>query len=604
MSGNALITTGGKVYSTSSRKKATRPLNKEDSGTVWVSVLVKGTDSSAKVDLSLAEKVFMGQGSESGSSKHWTVRDSKGEIVSPNETGGATSFLVMKYNLSDKKVWFWVDPLLDTTPDDTDSLGPDGGEGVNEGEFDKVGLYFDNSGVGAIDEIRIGDSYGDVVAYTSAPKNDTTITAPASVDFGGMLVGYDPAAKNVNLTKTGSDETTYTATRANNGVTVTADGVIAGGGQTETISIDFNDNANGSGTAGAKSIAVTIDNTAATSDGAGKGSADIDDVINVTATVYQAADVTGNTGSVLDDGDTLTLDNADNGALRSEAFVTDVDVTGDPWSLGSVAVGNNAAAGSGLSGAVSFDQSGLLNGQTLAGGIDITLENNPAYAGATNDDLGERSWTLSHDVSGNVGDGSAVVASGGSLVGLNGVSDEGLGNEATILAGVSSSGGTVSMAWRAGTEDEMSHYPPPGIMPDWAAGLLGDVVNITGIGGDKFVLEMSYDPANIYFEGTPPPDPEQFLIDHGWLFVAWRDTSDGMWKHATLGNSDGGAGALYVDGAWSDDTTLSHWGVDKANDTVWAVLDHNSEFAVLPEPASMALLALGGAVILARRRRR
>jgi hypothetical protein len=43
------------------------------------------------------------------------------------------------------------------------------------------------------------------------------------------------------------------------------------------------------------------------------------------------------------------------------------------------------------------------------------------------------------------------------------------------------------------------------------------------------------------------------------------------------------------------------------NNTVWVVLDHNSEFAVVPEPATLAFLMFGGlsmagAGIIRRRR--
>ena len=41
------------------------------------------------------------------------------------------------------------------------------------------------------------------------------------------------------------------------------------------------------------------------------------------------------------------------------------------------------------------------------------------------------------------------------------------------------------------------------------------------------------------------------------------------------------------------DMTLGDWGVNTANDTVWAVVNHNSDFAVVPEPSTLALLAAG-----------
>ena len=51
--------------------------------------------------------------------------------------------------------------------------------------------------------------------------------------------------------------------------------------------------------------------------------------------------------------------------------------------------------------------------------------------------------------------------------------------------------------------------------------------------------------------------------------------------------------------------TLSRYGVDAANNVVWAVLDHNSDFAVLvPEPAGLAALALAAMAGLTRMPRR
>jgi hypothetical protein len=47
--------------------------------------------------------------------------------------------------------------------------------------------------------------------------------------------------------------------------------------------------------------------------------------------------------------------------------------------------------------------------------------------------------------------------------------------------------------------------------------------------------------------------------------------------------------------------TLGNYGVDTANNVVWAVINHNSEFAV-PEPATIALLGLGFAVLFCRKK--
>ena len=46
------------------------------------------------------------------------------------------------------------------------------------------------------------------------------------------------------------------------------------------------------------------------------------------------------------------------------------------------------------------------------------------------------------------------------------------------------------------------------------------------------------------------------------------------------------------------------WGFDMPNNKAWAVIDHNSEFGVVPEPATLVLLASGFGGLLLRRRRK
>ena len=50
---------------------------------------------------------------------------------------------------------------------------------------------------------------------------------------------------------------------------------------------------------------------------------------------------------------------------------------------------------------------------------------------------------------------------------------------------------------------------------------------------------------------------------------------------------------------------LGSWGVDTTNDAAWAIIGHNSEFAVVPEPSTIVLAAIGllGGLWALRRRK-
>jgi hypothetical protein len=85
---------------------------------------------------------------------------------------------------------------------------------------------------------------------------------------------------------------------ANTGITVTADGSIAGGNQTEIITFNLQNNANGSASSGSKSYTVVVNNTATDSDGANQGSADPNDSIAVSATVVANRTLSGTSVSL------------------------------------------------------------------------------------------------------------------------------------------------------------------------------------------------------------------------------------------------------------------------------------------------------------------
>jgi hypothetical protein len=122
----------------------------------------------------------------------------------------------------------------------------------------------------------------------------------------------------------------------------------------------------------------------------------------------------------------------------------------------------------------------------------------------------------------------------------------------------------------------------------------------------------------------------------GTIHLVWLDPNGlgpgvAQWENAVLGNSMLGSLAVphymndfdgvggFAAGSWDNfalqlgvtSANLSNfrgsWGVDIENNHVWAVLDHNSQFAVIPEPSSYLLALIGVAVLTRcaiRRRRR
>ncbi len=125
-------------------------------------------------------------------------------------------------------------------------------------------------------------------------------------------------------------------------------------------------------------------------------------------------------------------------------------------------------------------------------------------------------------------------------------------------------------------------------------GLRGsDVFSLTGTATDIFVLQLGID-----------------SVSSGYA-LGWLNGSD-TWVNAVEGNSATGgsaiagyAGSFASSGAAATADYLGSWGYDATANTVWAVLDHNSEFAVLvPEPSTCALLGLALGLSAFRRRGR
>lgn len=112
---------------------------------------------------------------------------------------------------------------------------------------------------------------------------------------------------------------------------------------------------------------------------------------------------------------------------------------------------------------------------------------------------------------------------------------------------------------------------------------VSDVFSLDGTGPDIFVMQLAI---------TDVTDE---------MYLGWLNGSD-TWVNAVSGNSATGGSAIVgyngsfaASGASASAAYLGSWGYDEANNTVWAVLDHNSDFAVIavPEPTTVALFGLG-----------
>jgi len=118
---------------------------------------------------------------------------------------------------------------------------------------------------------------------------------------------------------------------------------------------------------------------------------------------------------------------------------------------------------------------------------------------------------------------------------------------------------------------------------------ISDVFSLDGINGDTFVMQLSYTQDAYEAAALAGLYSSEMELTIGFL--------DGS-SWVSLGTG------TFVDGAWNSSyTAVGTHGVDTANNVVWVVTNHNSEFAIVPEPTTAGLLALAALAGLGRRRR-
>ena len=454
---------------------------------------------------------------------------------------------------------------------------------------------------------------GGVVTVTfSSSSNDSALAiTPGTISLGSVLVGSTPSGTSATLTNNGTvGNATYT-TVATGSVGVTpANGSLAPSGTaglvvsaTTPITISSGNN----------QIVGTV---SATNSGNVTGSAA---PVNVTANVYQAF-ISGNTSSSAP-GSTVALsltnkastDNGQRAGVTVSGFSTNnanfVVTTNNGGTVGT-ANGSDVTTQVATVGVNSGELSGTYN---YSGSITATAQyTDPALQAQGGGGLTNPTWsgvTLSSTVSASTLFGqtdNAYVSSGSSYAGYGLTNAQGNGTTAKLLAGVSTSGSSdVTMKFTAtGGSDAINPFQKSdtltlGGMASKGTGTLGQSLT------DPFVLQLSFGQT----------------LDAGGDYIAWY--LNGAWVNAIYGNDSNGipdsggfANLSYAQwlaqGTNSSLTLAQQQGAygyyfDGTQYQAWAVLDHNSDFEVIPEPSTYAMIFSGFGMLIGfqrvRRRR-
>ena len=177
----------------------------------------------------------------------------------------------------------------------------------------------------------------------------------------------------------------------------------------------------------------------------------------------------------------------------------------------------------------------------------------------------------------------------------------------------SGSTATVGMTWRTRATDEIPGTAKSPPMGNRAGFLVSDVVQLSGMGlsgtngaTDTYVMEMSFDPTQFkassvlnnfqngnLFLGTYTPGPSTMWQNA----IATNVGAAGQYAETNWYNPSAGIGAnesfatfwanAQAAGATTLNSVLGAWGVDTTNDVAWAVVNHDSDFAVVPEPVRL-----------------
>lgn len=216
-------------------------------------------------------------------------------------------------------------------------------------------------------------------------------------------------------------------------------------------------------------------------------------------------------------------------------------------------------------------RSGPLSGFGAAGG-NLVAVNGVAYFTGNDGTHGSELWKAVP-----VAPTSSFSLSSGYSYRTTLINDDGLETEVNLLDGVAAGARNLSLTLAERSGGDLSR-------------LASDKLDLSGTGGDTFVLQIAYDEAVAVSLFGYEDD-----VRLGW----WNGS---QWMNAVAGNS--GGTPLFIAGPYDGDLTLGHYGIDTANNLVWSVINHNSTFGagqVVPEPSGLLLLLAGAGAVLARR---
>ncbi len=301
--------------------------------------------------------------------------------------------------------------------------------------------------------------------------------------------------------------------------------------------------------------------------------------------------------------DTLNLDagTLETGTLESDHSSGKIVLTGNN---NQIRIGSNSTFIGGIQGTGGFIKTGpgtltLNNANTYAGKTTVEegtldvqtalLNNGPASVSITaTDDSLTGNPTLSRRRNANA-----------SYAGFGATFTGGLNTTAVLLAGTN----------LTGTDNAINMQVRQRTSADAGGLLVSDVLSLTSMVNnaaidlhqtDLFVLQMSYNESML-------GDNETALAATQRLYLVTFDENINQWVNAVSANI-GGTPSYVGDTPWNSSyLTLGQFGVDTNSNTVWAVVNHNSQFAVtVPEPSTLvlgALASLGLAWLSLRRQR-